>query len=479
MAGVFWKFKKIVENQSGNQIQILRFDNGKEYTSENVNAFCEEGGIEHQLTTPYTPQQNGVSERRNKYILEMTKCMLHEKNLPKQFWAKAAHTAVFLQNRLLTKALKDQTPYEAWYGHKPSLSFLKVFGCLCFTHVPHIKRDKLDKRALPSIFIGYSTIAKACKIFQPQTGKIVISRDVHFVEDEELNWDEEKKNGQTEADLQLKFPVSSTDEDWQNELMGDAPVRGTRLLTDIYERCNITVCEPVDFEVAVKEKNWMAAMKEELSMIEKNKTWELIDRPQNKKVIGVKWVYRTKLNVDGSINKHKARLVVKGYAQVFGVDYSDTFAPITRLDTIRLLLAIAAQMNWRVYQLDVKSAFLNGILKEEIYVEQPEGFVKKGEEAKVFLLKKALYGLKQAPRAWYSKIDEHLLSLGFKKSMSEATLYVKHHNNDVLIVSLYVDDLLLTGNNARPVEDFKQEMMKGFEMIDLRLMTFFLGMEIK
>ena len=322
----------------------------------------------------------------------------------------------FLQNRLPTKALKDQTPYEAWYGHKPSLSFLKVFICLCFTHVPQIKRDKLDKRALPGIFISYSTVAKAYKIFQPQTGKIVISRYVHFVEDEEWNWDEAKKNGQTEADLQLKFPVSRTDEDWHNELMGDAPVRGTRLLIDIYARCNIVVCEPVDFEAVMKDKNWIAAMKEELSMIEKNKTWELTDRPQNRKVIGVKWVYRTKVNADGTINKHKERLVVKGYAQVFGVDYSDTFAPVALLDTIRLFLAIVAQMNWRVYQLDVKSAFLNGILHEEIYVEQPEGFVKKGEEAKVFLLKKALYGLKQAPRAWYRKIDEHLLSLASKKA---------------------------------------------------------------
>lgn len=262
-------------------------------------------------------------------------------------------------------------------------------------------------------------------------------------------------------------------------MVDDAPARGTRSLSDIYERCNIAVYEPVDFGAAKKDQNWMAAMKEELSMIEKNRTWELVDRPQDRKVIGVKWVYRTKLNADGSINKHKARLVVKGYAQIFGVDYSDTFAPVARLDTIRILLAVAAQMNWKVYQLDVKSAFLNGVLHEEIYVEQPEGFVKNEEKDKVYLLKKAIYGLKQAPRAWYNKIDDHLLSIGFKKSLSEATLYVKHQSNEVLMISLYVDDLLVTGNNAGMIQEFKQEMMKVFEMTDLGLMTFFLGLEIK
>ena len=119
-------------------------------------------------------------------------------------------------------------------------------------------------------------------------------------------------------------------------------------------------------------------------MIEKNKTWELVDRPQERKVIGVKWVFKTKLNVDGSINKYKARLVVKGYAQIFGVDYSETFAPVARLDTIRLLLAISAQLGWKVHQMDVKSAFLNGILQEEIYVEKPEGFVVEDKEDKVY-----------------------------------------------------------------------------------------------
>lgn len=204
-----------------------------------------------------------------------------------------------------------------------------------------------------------------------------------------------------------------------------------------------------------------------------------MDRPEDRKIIGVKWVFRTKQNADCSINKYKARLVVKVYAQIYGVDYSDTFAPVSRMDTIRLVLAVAAQKGWKVFQLDVKSAFLNGVLQEEIYVEQPEGFVVQGKEDKVYLLKKALYGLKQAPRAWYSRINDHLLNIGFEKSLSESTLYVKHKGTKVLIVSLYVDDMLVTEDDTRLVEEFKQEMMQAFEMTDLGLVTYFLGIEIK
>jgi hypothetical protein len=354
---------------------------------------------------------------------------------------------------------------------------------LCFTLVPQTKRDKLDKRALLGIFIGYNLVAKAYKVFRPQTEKIVIGRDVHFMEDEEWSWDDATKIDSTSTEPKIKFFVPDTEEqsigDWQNVMTNDTPIKGTRLLSDVYQRCNIVMCEPADFEEAKIDQNWIAAMKEELFIIERNKTWELVNRPQNRKVIEVKWVYRTKLNADGSINKHKTRLVVKGYAQIFGVDYSDTFAPVARLDTIILLLAVVAQKNWKVYQLDVKSAFLNGFLQEEIYVEQPEGYVKEGEEDKVYLLKKALYGLKQASRAWYSIIDEHLQNLGFAKSFSKSTLYVKQNGAIILIISLYVDDLLVTGNNISLVEKFKQEMMEVFEMTDLGLMTFFLGMEIK
>ena len=221
-------------------------------------------------------------------------------------------------------------------------------------------------------------------------------------------------------------------------------------------------------------------MKDEINAIERNETWQLTDLPPHKREIGVKWVFRTKFNPDGSVFKYKARLVVKDFAQVAGVDYGDTFAPVARHDTIRLLLALAGQKGWQVFHLDVKSAFLNGILNEDIYVKQPEGFQVAGQEHKVYKLYKALYGLKQAPRAWYSRIDTHLIKLGFNRSQNEATLYLKQGNNEVdLIVSLYVDDMLVTGSNEELMEKFKIEMQEIFEMSDLGIMNYFLGMEIQ
>ncbi|CAL5401670.1 unnamed protein product [Camellia sinensis] len=283
---------------------------------------------------------------------------------------------------------------------------------------------------------------------------------------EQWNWDDGEKD-QFLEDLQPS-----------EDNVDDPPVRGTRLLFDIYQRCNVAVTKPVGFEEAKNDQKWIEAMKEEMRMKEKNHTWELMEKPQNRKIIGVKWVFSTKLNANGSINKYKARLVVKGYAQIYGVDFSETFAPVARLDTIRLLLAIAAQKCWKIYQLDVKSAVLNGFLQEEIYVEQLEGFVMQGHEDKVYLLKKTLYGLKQAPRAWYSRIDSHLLSLGFVKSLSEFTLYVKEAT-DLIIVPVYVDDLLIIGSKEELVKEFKAEMLMVFEMTDLGLMSYFLGMEVK
>ena len=170
-------------------------------------------------------------------------------------------------------------------------------------------------------------------------------------------------------------------------------------IAEVYERCNVCIIEPETFEEAVKDDSWQKAMNNEIAMIEKNDTWELVNRPSDKPVIGVKWIYKTKLNLDGSVQKNKARLMAKGYTQKPGIDFNETFAPVARLDTIRTLVSLAAQKGWKLFQLDVKSIFLNGILHEEVYVDQPPGFVIKNKDDGVYRLKKALYGLKQAPRA--------------------------------------------------------------------------------
>lgn len=450
---IFKKFKNMVEKQSGHHIKVLRSDRGAEYTSREFNKFCEDEGVSRQLTVGYASEQNGVSERKNRTMMEMARSMLGDKGIPKTFWAEAVHTAVYLLNRCPTVAVQDKTPIEVWSGKKPSAKHLKVFGSICYIHIPQQKRSKLDDKSEKGIFFGYSTQSKGYRIYNIKTKKLIISRDVEFDEAASWNWDEEKVENKNIYISRERSPVQKHDQGEhpaeedeptipqaspprEDDLPDDMPQRKVKTLQELYETCNFITLEPESFEVASKQEAWVKAMEEEINMIEKNKTWELVNKPKDKDVIGVKWVYKTKFNSDGSIQKHKARLVVKGYAQQPGVDYSETFAPVARMDTIRALIAIAAQNGWKIHQLDIKSAFLNRDLEEDIYVEQPQGFVVKGQEGKILKLKKALYGLKQAPRAWYSKIDNYFTSQGFRRSKSEPTLYTKAHEGKILILSL-------------------------------------------
>jgi len=197
------------------------------------------------------------------------------------------------------------------------------------------------------------------------------------------------------------------------------------------------------------------------------------------KKIGVKWLYKTKLNELEEVDKYKARLVAKGYSQQYGVDYTEVFAPVARMDTVRMIVALAAQRNWTIYQLDVKSAFLHGKLSEDVFVEQPKGYKKKGSEGKVYQLHKALYGLKQAPRAWFSRIASYFKDEGFETCPNEHTLFIKRGaEGKVIIVSIYVDDLIYTGNDEDMMNGFKNSMISVFDMTDLGKMQFFLGIEV-
>ena len=236
--------------------------------------------------------------------------------------------------------------------------------------------------------------------------------------------------------------------------------------------------EPWDFTEAKSMTVWVKACEDEITSIEKNHTWFLVDLPAGAKPIGLKWVFKIKRNPDGSVNKYKARLVEKGYVQRYGIDYDEVFAPVARIETIRLIIALAASHGWEVHHLDVKTAFLHGDLKEEVYVKQPEGFEVKGSEEKVYRLSKALYGLKQAPRAWNYKLNKILRELRFTRCSKEASLYQKKQNEDTLVVAVYVDDLLVTGSNLVMIYEFKNEMAAKFEMSDLRELTYYLGIEV-
>eukprot|EP00253_Pinus_taeda_P028118 PITA_28118 len=220
-------------------------------------------------------------------------------------------------------------------------------------------------------------------------------------------------------------------------------------------------------------------MNEEIESILRNDTWDLIELPKNKTPIVCKWMFKPKMNADGSIEKLKTRLVAKGYSQQEGIDFDDTFAPVAKLNTIRMLIALATKCNWKLHQLDVKSAFLNGDLKEEIYLVQREGFVKQGQEHLVCRLKKALYGLKQAPRSWYEKVDSFFLEYGFHRSLNDPNLYTKYNNQgQIILISLYVDDMIITGDADDLIRGIKRLMAQVFEMKDLGSLHYCLGLEV-
>ncbi|CAL2258380.1 unnamed protein product [Prunus armeniaca] len=511
----FRKFKAMTELQSGYKIKGLRSDRGGEFLSGEFNKFCEEYGIQRQLTMAYSPQQNGVAERKNRTVVEMAKSMLHEKGVLYEFWAEAVNTTIYLLKRCPTKALNKITPFEAYTGRKPGIAHLKIFGSPCHVLISSALRHKLEENSHKCIFVGYGLCEKGYRLFDPSTRKIILSRDVQFDENGLWKWEntnEEEmvvplptENQSCEPSQSLDTSLRMDEEvtlqaepsqslDTQTQIVEDTTLQDEgigesshffdhtpkkwRSVSEIMAKCNVCIVEPKNYEDAAQDESGRKAMEAELEIIEKNDTWKLVERPFAKPVIGVKWVYKTKLNLDDTVQKNKARLVAKGYSQKPGIDYNETFAPVARLDTIRTLIALAAQKEWSLYQLDVKSAFLNGVLKEEVYVDQPQGFVKKDEETKVYKLHKALYGLKQAPRAWYDEIDAYFNKAGFKKSPSEATLYVKAEGSDVLIVSLYVDDIVYTGSSSQMIEEFRRDMMKHYEMTDLGVLHHFLGMGV-
>lgn len=431
----FKRFKTMVEAETKLKVQTFRTDRGGEFTSREFNEFCDREGVKRHLTAPYSPQQNGVVERRNGTLMEMTRSVLKHFRLPNYMWGEAMRHSAYILNRVATRVLKHVTPYEALRGSKPNLSHIRTFGCIGYAKVvkPHLK--KLEDRSRVLINLGTEPGSKSYRMYDPQTKTIVVSRDVIFDESKGWNWKTEDKEQSTTGEFSIELgsygnhgiseetiggtsseisgpklendeteAVVTEDEGEDNtEPILRRSQRQTKtpsylddyvlLLSEAEEEGEILLAvvnsEPRNFDEARGSKEWTSACVDELRSIEKNGTWTLVDLPNGVKPIGLKWIFKLKRNSDGSINKFKARLVAKGYVQRHGIDFDEVYAPVARIETIRLLINIAAAHDWEIHHLDVKTAFLHGDLKETVFVTQPEGFEVKGSENKVYKLHKA------------------------------------------------------------------------------------------
>jgi hypothetical protein len=278
---------------------------------------------------------------------------------------------------------------------------------------------------------------------------------------------------QVRATIQRHHPI--------DQILGDIS-KGVTTHSRLANFCEhylfVSSIEPFKVEEALQEPDWVLAMQEELNNFKRNEVWSLVPLPKQK-VVGTKWVFCNKQDKHGVVTRNKAQLVAKGYAQVTGLDFEETFAPVARLESIWILLAYAAHHFFRLFQMDVKSAFLNGPIKEEVYVEQPPSFEDDRYPDHVYKLSKALYGLKQAPRAWYECLRDFLISNAFKVEKPDPTHFTKTCNGDLFVCQIYVDDIIFGSTNQKSCEEFSRVMMQKFEMSMMGELTYFLGFQVK
>ncbi|SPO25882.1 uncharacterized protein UTRI_03247 [Ustilago trichophora] len=473
----FKDFKVEVENQTNLTIKRLHTDNGTEYVNEAFLEFLRTHGIKAERSVVYSPQQNGLAERANRTLGDMVRSMLAHAQLPNSLWGDAMRYAAWIKDRTPTRALKDKTPYEAFHGRKPNLEGARIFGCRAWIRVPEDRRQKLDARSAPYIFIGFQEGVKGVKVLHPIKMRSTFSRDVVFDEDT-------FGIPEVEADA---FPDEDDEEAQVNALLNPAP---TVPSTDDHHDADddeevdfaLSAHGPQDQEPKTIEEakrrpdwpHWETAIKKELASLSENGTWTLEDLPPGRRAVGSKWVFKIKLKADGTVDKYKARLVAQGFTQQHGVDYDETFAPVLKFATLRLLIALAAQEGWLAHQMDVITAYLNGNLEEEIYMRAPPGYA---EGDKVCRLCKALYGLKQAGRTWYIKIDKWLKDQGYERIESDHGLYVRPIVQDT-IIALYVDDVIILTKDERKLTEIKQALSTAFKMTDGGVLSSILGMQV-
>ncbi|CAI7932441.1 unnamed protein product [Closterium sp. NIES-54] len=460
-AAVFKEWMPRAQKESGNKVKVIRTDNGGEFIHNEFEAVLKKKGIQHQLTVPYNPQQNCMAERFNRTLQEGARTLLGRAGLPDPFWVTALRQVALVKNRVLASVGdKQRVPYTKWYGSAPAVNMLRAYRCMAVFHVPKEKREKLEASGRWGVHLGIAKDHKGWLVWDLTSQKLTVSRDVKFLESLYYKeWKQQqqklpttlliiKANEVQRPSRQVQVTVSEEEiygvtEDGgepemeeQQQQQRDAPPRAQRPMDrprrdvhppnrltypsfgkpkvvqagSVAEQCDedeiahcywAAVPDPKTLAEALSgpdAKKWKQGVKEEYDSLLENGSWELCELPPRKKTISSKLIFRHKYGLDGELTCYKSMLVAKGFQQTKGKEFDEFFSPVGKETTLRLSLATAADRGWRIKQMDITTAFLNGIILEELYMQQPEGL--DGGSGRVCRLKKAIYGLKQAPRAW-------------------------------------------------------------------------------
>lgn len=492
------------EKETGRKAISLRTDNGTEYLNDKVKEVLQSMNITHELSPPNVKQCNGMAERENRTLCDSARSMLFNTDLSKVnrllLWTEAIETAAYLRNRVPNRGKLSATPYSEWFGKKPGVSHLRIFGAKAFVRIPDVMRRKMDPKAKKMIFVGYDSYTdKVFKVFNLE--KKVVER-VSDVEIEDISSELDRvlfPLPAEEEEDEFREPTVEKDGNMGSSSIETPKRRGRppgarsnmrpvfpsdRVLRD--KTCKLSridamrvSLDPVSFEDATSREDsiqWRKAMASEMASLLKNETWELKTLPKGQPVVSCRWVFKSKLQPDGKVERYKARLVARGFSQTQGVDYFESFSPVVRYESVRTVLAVAAKHDMELVQFDVKTAFLNSPLEEEIYMQQPDGY--NDGSGRVCRLRRGLYGLKQAPRNWNDKFKQFVISHGFVQAESDPCVFVKGANtDDWTVLCLYVDDGLIAGKRKKTLDFFISSLMSEFE-VTCHEPSCYVGMEI-
>ena len=478
--------------------KVLRSDNGSEFTSTAFKNVLIEKGIRQEFSAPYSPHQNGTAERPWRTLFEMARAMILKSKLRKSMWIYAIMTSVYVRNRCYCNRT-GQTPHYLMTGKVPDLSSMHEFGSKCFAY-DHGQKGKLDARNNEAIFVGMAKRSPAYMVYDPQTNVVMERRCVLFPNEAKTLEEVRPESQRDEIDVHT-LPEQLAPADVHDSAV-TLPVRRnperdrrmpvrfddySMLSNDVdidycYRMANVSA--PSTYDEAISDKDseaWVNAMDSEMQSLDENCTWHLSVLPEGKKPIGCKWVYTHKFDKNGMIKSYKARLVAQGFSQTKGQDYSETFSPTVRMTTVRALVQIAVNHDWHVVQMDVKSAYLNAELDYDVYMHQPLGYERDGQNGEQLYcqLKKSLYGLKQSGRLWNQLLNDCLTSFGFRRSDIDTCLYLLDRGGSSVRMIVFVDDIILASNDDSLLTEVKAMLQERFKMTDLGDLNWFLGIEFE